>query len=151
MPTSLSIVKKFFPEVEHISDATKNLRVEVTRKDSNSSAVKNHKGCAMAVACKRTFGVQGVLISRDRAYLIKDNRATRYSLNNSVSREVVSFDRGAGFAEGVYELSKPPKVEVKTGKPKGKSHGNGPDYKGPRFVHQTTGIRESLLDKNTAA
>jgi hypothetical protein len=148
MPTSLNIVKKFFPEVEHVSDARGSLRVEVTRKDSQSSTVKNHKGCAMAVACKRTFGVDGVVISRDRAYLIKGNKATRFALPESVSREVVSFDRGAGFAEGVYELVKPPKVQTNTAKPQPR-HGEATGYK-VKFAHQTTGIRARAISKDAA-
>ncbi len=151
MATSLNIVRKFYPEVESVTDAPKALRVEVKRIDSNSAAVKNHKGCAMSVACKRTFHVDGVVISRDRAYLVKGNRATRYALPKSVSREVVSFDRGGGFAEGVYELIKPP-AHV-TSNPKAKKRigdQNSPGYK-PRFVHQTTGIRESLVNKDAAA
>jgi len=106
MPTSLAIVKKFFPNVSTVSDAKKTVRVEVTKKDSNSSTVKNHKGCAMAVACKRTFDLSGVVISRDRAYLVTGEKAVRYALPESVSREVVSFDRNAGFAEGTHQNSR---------------------------------------------
>lgn len=108
MPSSLEIVRKFFPEVSKVTDARSVLHVSVTRKDSNSSTVKNHKGCAMAVACKREHALDGVVISRKRAYLVKDGKATRYELPESVSREVVSFDRNAGFAAGEYQLSVPP-------------------------------------------
>jgi hypothetical protein len=146
MPTSLKIVQKFFPHVTSVVDGKKPVHVEVTKHDSKSSTVKNHKGCALAVACKRSFKADGVVISVDRAYLIKDNKATRYMLPPSTSREVVAFDRGTDFAEGEYLLSKPPKYKSRAGEKRGKSHGNSPDYT-PSFKHQTSGIRFALGSK----
>jgi hypothetical protein len=146
MPSSLEIVRKFFPEVETVSDAKKTLHVSVTRRDSNSSAVKNHKGCAMAVACKREYKLDGVVISRERAYLVKDNKAVRYALPESISREVVSFDRNAGFAEGEYQLSVPPKPSC--GPPKRVREDRAREGYVPRFAHQTEGIRTALGSKN---
>jgi hypothetical protein len=145
MPTSLAIVKKFFPNVSTVSDGKKTVRVEVTKKDSNSSTVKNHKGCAMAVACKRTFDLSGVVISRDRAYLVTGDKAVRYALPESVSREVVSFDRNAGFAEGEYALVPPPKVVTAKGKAKGHREREGYERK---FSHRTSGIRTAVGSKN---
>lgn len=147
MATSLGIVKKFFPNVNTVIDGKKSIQVEVTKKDSSSSTVKNHKGCAMAVACKRTFKVDGVIISRNRAYLIKESTAVRYALPASVSREVVSFDRGAGFAEGVYALSRPPKHISKSKIPR--VRGEQKDYE-RKFVHTTSGIR-AKIGNNSAA
>jgi CheY-specific phosphatase CheX len=92
MPTALRIVKKFFPEVTDVEDAEKSQVIEVT--------------CAMAVACKRKYNLDGVIISVKTAYLIKGKKAKRFSLPESVSREIVSFDRDSGFAAGQYRLSK---------------------------------------------
>jgi len=148
MPTSLSIVKKFFPNVSSVADAKKPVHVEVTKKDSSSSTVKNHKGCAMAVACKRTFKLDGVIISVNRAYLVQGDKAVRYSLPESVSREVVSFDRQAGFAEGEYALVVPPKSRPSTKRPKDmKRHGESEGYE-PTFHHHTDGIRAAIGSKN---
>ncbi len=147
MPTSLEIVRKFFPEVSAVSDAKKTLHVSVTRKDSNSSTVKNHKGCAMAVACKREHKLDGVVISRKRAYLVKDGKAVRYALPESVSREVVSFDRNAGFAEGEYQLSIPDKSEPYQSQRIRKDNRERNGYKA-KFVHQSEGIRTALGSKH---
>ena len=146
MPTSLAIVKKFFPNVSTVSDGKKTLRIEVTKKDSSSSTVKNHKACAMAVACKRKFELSGVVISRDRAYLITDDKAVRYALPESVSREVVSFDRNAGFAEGEYALVPPPK-HVTASKAPRERYGERKGHE-RRFAHRTSGIRTSIGSKN---
>jgi hypothetical protein len=142
MPTSLRIVQKFFPEVTSVTDAKRRVSVEVTKRDTNSATVKNHKACAMAVACQRKFKATGVIISRSTAYLVTGDKAVRYHVPNSVSREVISFDRGAGFEEGEYQLSKPPKTPVYHGvKPgKGKGHQGGSD-ENRVFQHETTNVR----------
>jgi hypothetical protein len=104
--TSLRNVKHFFPKVTKVNDADENVIVEVTNRDTAHAKVRDHVTCAMAVACKRTFKADGVIIAVSIAYLIKGDTATRYKLPESVSREVVSFDRNAGFDEGVYHLRK---------------------------------------------
>jgi hypothetical protein len=105
--SALKIVQKFFPGVESVSDAPEPIIVEVTKADNRSAKVKNHKACAMAVACKRSEHADGVIVSLTRAYVIKGNQAVRYSLPESVAREVVSFDREAGFDVGEYHLGAP--------------------------------------------
>jgi hypothetical protein len=109
MPSALSIVKRFYPQVKHVKDATEDFEVEVTARDNSTAAVKNHKKCAMAVACERRRGIDGAVISIHNAYLVKGDEATRLMVPESVSREVVSFDRKGGFATGTYALKKPDK------------------------------------------
>jgi hypothetical protein len=140
---ALSIVQKYFPNVQSVEEADKPIHVEVTKQDSNSAAVRNHEGCAMAVACKRKMKADGVIVSIGTAYIVKGNKAYRYRVPPSIQREIVSFDRNAGFAEGEYELAttlpsmklgeeRPPKgPEKRTGKPL-------------KFRHETSGIRTVL-------
>lgn len=140
---ALQTVQKFFPNVEHVKDATTPVEIEVTRHDAESKAVKDHKACAMAVACQRKLKLDGVIISRTKAYLIKGKWAKRYFVPISVSREVVAFDRGAKFMPGTYSLSAVPVGsrlgEYKTGKKPGKRH-----YTNPRFRHVTQNVRGVL-------
>lgn len=103
--TSIDNVRRFFPSVKTVKDATDTIEIEVTRADTAVSKMRKHNGCAMAVACKRKLQLDGVVISRAIAYLIKGRIATRYSVPQAVVREVVSFDRGAGFAPGAYSLA----------------------------------------------
>src|SRR5947209_11513354 len=97
---SLNIVRHFHPQINKVVDGDEDILIEVTPQDSKSAKVKKHIECALAVACKRKLKADGVIISRATAYIIKGKTATRFKLPNSVSREIVSFDRNAGFDEG---------------------------------------------------
>lgn len=101
---ALGVVKKFFPDVKSVEDAVKRQVVQVRANDAKLRGKKKHDECALAEACKRSFAVDGVIISRSMAYLVKGKKAVRFKLPDSVSREIVSFDRGAGFQPGVYAL-----------------------------------------------
>jgi len=147
MPSSLSIVQHYFPKVKKVMDATENARVEVTRRDNSNAKVRNHSACAMAVACKRTFGMDGVIISIGTAYLIKGDSALRYHLPASISREVVSFDREAGFDEGTYELKRPApgdRLEDYENRDKEKPKVKRGPGKPVAFKHFTHGIRAAV-------
>ena len=145
---AINIVKKFFPKVTKVTDSKSNALIEVTQRDVESKAVKDHNGCAMAVACKRKFKLDGVIISRSVAYLVKNNEATRFKLPESVSREIVSFDRGAGFAPGNYELESVPKTSrlgARSDRPTtDNAHRDG---KPKRHKHYTTNVRSVLGGK----
>ena len=148
MQGALKIVQKFFPAVSKVTDATKNSLIEVTAKDAASKAVRDHGACVMAVACKRKLKLDGVIIARSVAYLIKDGEATRYNLPPSVSREIVSFDRGAGFEVGKYELSKiqpTQKLGARSRRPDDRQNHQAQGKKKPaKFKHVTTNIRTVL-------
>jgi len=103
---ALSIVRKFFPNVEKVQDATEDLTVEVNANDVRNSQRKEHNNCAMAVACIRSVRIDGAIISTSKAYLIKGNIATRFNVPESVAREVVAFDRSKNFQPGKYRLNK---------------------------------------------
>jgi hypothetical protein len=117
-------------------------------RDVDSANRKDHKTCAMAVACKRKLGLDGVLISVKTAYLVRGKVAQRYLLPESVSREVVSFDRGAGFAPGKYKLSKMPKsLRLGAARPRRKLGRGKTGGKDKEFIHHTAGIRVVLGSK----
>lgn len=152
MATALQVVRKFFSNVKSVVDAKRNATIEVTKADETNSKKKSHKTCAMAVACKRKFKLDGVIISVNRAYLVKGTQARRFTLPESVSREVTSFDRGGGFEPGEYELAKVPETSrLDKPKNKGNGHGDGPRPERERkHIHKTGGIRISLGSKMAA-
>lgn len=144
----LSLVRKFYPGVNHVEDAKKSITIEVTNRDNKAATVKNHKSCAMAVACKRKLHADGVIISMSRAYVIKGDRALRYDVPGSVAREIVSFDRNGEFEPGEYALNRP-----------GVGHQLGYGGSGPhkrkgkkpgKFNHITGKVRISLNSKMAA-
>lgn len=138
--TSLKIVQTYFPQVTRVNDAEKPIIVEVTKPDVDWSNDKDHKTCALAVACKRMFHADGVIIGMTVSYIIKGNTATRYSNCATVSREITSFDRKAGFDTGFYHLSAPsPSMRFGVSRTKGTSGKPNPDKK--RFKHYTRGVR----------
>ncbi len=151
MPTSLEVVRKFFPEVNDVLDGGRNVTIEVTEKDEKIAHKKSHKTCAMAIACKRKFECDGVIISVTRAYLVKGKTARRYKLPESVSREVVSFDRHGEFEPGEYELTKiPPSSRLDRVIKHGNGHGPNRTTSERKHLHRTGGIRTALGSKIAA-
>lgn len=104
---ALAIVHKYFPKVAEVKDATRALAIQVTKQDTTARGRKKHTACALAKACNRRLHLDGAIISMSRAYLVKGTTATRYEVPTTVAREITSFDRGAGFAPGLYQLYSP--------------------------------------------
>lgn len=103
---TLARLKKFFPNVTKIKDATKSISVEVLPKDIDYKAKKKHGECAIAQACKRSMSLDGAVIAPSRAFLVKGDTVTRYELSAQAIRELVSFDRGGSFEPGNYRMHK---------------------------------------------
>jgi hypothetical protein len=141
---ALEIVQKYFPEVTKVVDAKESITIEVTDKDNKSAFVRNHKACAMAVACKKKEHADGVIVSISKAYVIKGSTATRYTVPEHATREIVSFDRSAGFSPGEYKLLAPT-FNKKLGSHTGaKSVNTGKGGKIKRHPQKTVGIRTVL-------
>lgn len=146
MSSALQNVQKYFPGVESVVDAKEPITVEVTKQDNKSAKVKNHQACAMAVACKRTMKADGVIVSVSTAYVINGTTATRYRIPESVSREVISFDREAGFDPGLYSLAVCEPTS-KLGASRGGNTGRTGTGNKKKTKHQTGGIRTVLGSK----
>jgi hypothetical protein len=144
--SALRTVQKYFPGVTKVQDAKESIGVTVTMADNRSAKVKNHQACAMAVACKRGQHADGVIVSLNRAYIIKGNVATRYALPESAAREVVSFDREAGFAPGEYTMV-PTSPSRRLGSISGGSGQKTGTGKPIVHKHLTSGIRTVLGSK----
>ncbi len=104
---ALAIVQKFYPNVTVVKDAAKELKIEVTEKDCLSRKVKSHTECALALACKREYGLDGIIIAMRVAYMVKGTEAVRFGLGESIAREITAFDRKGSFEPGEYKLLKP--------------------------------------------
>lgn len=153
---ALAIVRRFFPSVTEVHDADEDFSIQVTANDSKVARTKDHNNCAMAVAVKRAAKARGVIISVKKAYIIKKERAIRYNLPESVSREIVSFDRKAGFAEGSYNLATPKgssrigshyvRDRARAAKASPSSNHNKRKAAKPHF---TSNIRTSLISKES--
>lgn len=102
---SLTLIRRYFPAVEKLNDATKGAVIEVTNADSNGAELKNPALCAFAKACYRSFDADAVIIGLTTCYIVKGKIATRYKNTETISREIISFDRKAGFTAGLYLIS----------------------------------------------
>jgi hypothetical protein len=138
------MIRKYFPKVEFVEDATKAEIVEVTASDNAHSDVKSHRTCALALACKRFFRADGVIIGLSTSWIVRGNKATRFHNSGTTSREITSFDRKAGFDVGRYLLTPAPECNRL-----GTKRAYDPVRSGKRtgvrsFRHFTRGVRTSL-------
>lgn len=146
--SALTNVQKYFPEVGRVVDAKQPITVEVTSADTKKATVKNHKSCALAVACRRKEDADGIIVSLDTCYVIKGGVATRYRMKETTTREVVSFDREAGFAPGNYELI-PQCPSRRLGAIHGSQVRAAKPEKKKAAKHFTSGVRTVLGSKET--
>lgn len=142
---SLSRLKRRFPNVTRIMDAEYSARVTVTREDNAHSAVRNHLTCSFALASKRCLEADGAMVGLSTTWLIHGNTGVRYLNPQSVSREITSFDRNAGFDEGDYLLCAPPESSrlgaVRSRNPRRSGRNRGI----LKFRHITRNVRASLM------
>lgn len=146
MPSALQNAKRFFPKVESVSDGRRNVLIDVTSNDDKMSHKKDHNSCALAVACKRSKKLDGVIVSRKIMYLVKGKHATRYVISEAACREIVSFDRGGGFAPGRYQLNAPTST-ARLGKYVEKRERDRSNEKPSFYRHITANIRTALGGK----
>lgn len=138
------MIKRYFPKVEGVKDATSRAVVEVTNSDNEHAHVKDHLTCALAIACKRFFHADGVIIGLTTSWIIHGNTATRYMNAATVSREITSFDRNAGFDAGMYLLA-PPTSSARLGTVRSYNPKRHSKVSGVKtFRHYTRNVRASL-------
>lgn len=140
--TALDVVRKYHPAVTKVVDAKKAATIRVTTEDCATGNSKAPNSCALAKAACREY--DGAIISLSTAYLIKGRTAVRYHVPQSISREIVSFDRSNRFEPGEYALksiSKSARLGARP-YPQPKKHPGGNKYRKdkPRN-HRTAGIR----------
>lgn len=89
-----------------VVDATKSLKMTITRTDVKHAKKNDPANCAAAIAYKRKLNKE-VHIFLTRAYVKENKSWTRYMVPESVSREIISFDRGSDFIPGDYIIKAP--------------------------------------------
>jgi hypothetical protein len=127
-------------------DAGRSLQLEVIGKDCNKRGAKDPQNCAFACAAKRELGAERAFFFRSTAWLLKGGKLVRYTLPQSVQKEIVSFDRTGAMAPGVYHLSRPTKTQTmaaitERAKKRPGRHEPGKTKIKRKMFHQTQGIR----------
>lgn len=139
----LGRLRKAFPRVKYIADLTAPIEIHVEAQDQKGARTLDHASCAMARACARELRADGAYVGLSKAYVVFGEYAVRCDVPESVSREVVSFDRRGGFSTGTYALSAVSEGN-RLGIPKSqKRTGNGPVRRPTAVVHRTTRVRSA--------
>lgn len=133
-----------FPEAEKVYDADKTVIIEVAGQDNRRGVVFDRNKCAFARAACRAMHCDGAIIGKSVSFLIKDNTALRYKNSETLIREIVSFDRKAGFDVGYYRLSPfspssrlgAPRAPAKKNSKTSRNHKKAEEYR-----HFTQGVR----------
>jgi len=134
-------IKRLFPKVKTVVDATKSVEISVNRRDCKISKRLKPSECALATAGKRELKSDGVIIGMGSSYVIRGEQAIRFETPNSVKHEIVSFDRHQDFAPGDYYLN-PPSPSKRLGHKETRTGRNGGTVKSARRkIHTTARVR----------
>lgn len=122
-----------------VIDATKPIKLVITKRDIELGNTKNPAACAAARAAVRQFHVEAARVHLSRVFLKINGKWRRYEAPGSLRTEIVSFDRGGGFRPGEHYLAAP-RPSHKTG---ARAPGRGRTRKTKRVrpYHISTGIR----------
>ena len=121
-------------------DSPVGVEVSVSKKDCETAKKLNPSECALAQAAKKELHADGVIIGMSTSYIIKGKRALRFATPESVSREIISFDRHQDFAPGEYYLTpKAPTARLGTEQ---KNYRTNPNKTVKRKVHISARVRE---------
>lgn len=122
-----------------VVDANKPIILHITESDIKNSDKKSPGNCAAARAGKRELKKE-VRVFLTRTYVKEKNHWVRYTNPESVTREIISFDRGSTFEPGEYKINPAPASErLGAYKVTGKKKHTGT----PRQIHKVTAhVRE---------
>jgi hypothetical protein len=87
-----------------VIDASKPLILYVNKHDIANGQIKNANACAIARAVKRQLEAKSAKVHLSRTYVEYDDKWVRYHTPLSARTELIAFDRGKKFEEGVYKL-----------------------------------------------
>lgn len=131
---------------KRVVDASKPLRISISKQDAALGKTKNPAKCAAARAIIRTLAdVKGARVHLGRTYIEYPDKWVRYKTPQGLKIEIVSFDRGSKpeYTEGSYTLYAPAPTD-KLGMRK-KIAGNTSGRKRrphiARIHHQISGVR----------
>lgn len=98
------VIKRRFPHVTRVLDATKPIEVHVTDADGGDGVSSDFEQCALARAACRQLKADGAVVSKRVVYVIIKTDAVRYDASERIRQELVSYDRHHDFASGDYTL-----------------------------------------------
>src|SRR5437660_12745872 len=88
----LTLLRKHWPGVRQVVDATRKLYIHVEPEDVDGASPRDAANCVMARACKREQEVDAVLVFSSRAYILQGTVATRFDVPETMTRETAVAD-----------------------------------------------------------
>jgi hypothetical protein len=122
-----------------VVDATKRVKIMITKKDTVEGDNKNPSSCAAARAAKRIENCISARVHLGRVYIEQKDKWVRYQTPEALRSEIIAFDRGGSFQPGEYDLRPLPPSSRETFRKAGSATsrnklGSSPT-KSPRKVH----------------
>jgi hypothetical protein len=87
-----------------VVDATKRVKIMITKKDTVEGDNKNPSSCAAARAATRIENCISARVHLGRVYIEQKDKWVRYQTPESLRSEIIAFDRGGSFQPGEYDL-----------------------------------------------
>jgi hypothetical protein len=87
-----------------VVDATKRVKIMITKKDTVEGDNKNPSSCAAARAAKRIENCISARVHLGRVYIEQKDKWVRYQTPEALRSEIIAFDRGGSFQPGEYTL-----------------------------------------------
>ncbi|HWS65725.1 MAG TPA: hypothetical protein VN325_23445 [Steroidobacteraceae bacterium] len=129
-----------------VRDAKSKLMINIVKRDVDNAAKMDPGNCAISRAVKRCAHAHQVIVHRSRTYVQMNQGSDwlRYETPESAARELISFDRGAGFQEDNYTL-RPVRPSAREGMLKDRKRDRGA-YTGKKRTphHVLKGVRASI-------
>lgn len=129
-----------------VVDATKPLKITITKRDVTRGQTKDSGGCAAAQAIMREMHASAARVHIGRTYVkADDDKWMRFETPPSLRAEIIAFDRGGSFEPGTHVLKKLRPSHF-TGKRQGSASRNARPRtatKRARPKHVVTGIRHN--------
>lgn len=121
----LSYMATRHPEIKTAHDALEPMQITVSPSDVKNGVKMNHTKCAMALASCKALKADDAYIGINMACLKFGTKLVRCRIPESVSREIVCFDRHHDFdPDKTYRLSAiPPNRQLGRSDPKPKTNG----------------------------
>lgn len=128
-----------------VVDATKKIKIHITKRDATDGANKNPSSCAAARAAKRDIPeCISARVHIGRVYIETEKKWIRYFTPDSLRTEIIAFDRGGEFQPGEYELKAPTPAETEEGR---KNYSRSETNRNKTGASPTKGPRKPLIAK----
>lgn len=127
-----------------VTNASRPVRINVTKHDVAKGVPKNQNACAIALACMRDIpGATAAKVHMSTCFVhLKRKGWQRWRVPEYATREIVAFDRGGTFVPGEIDLMP---VPITPKKKRRRTANSGSRVRGRQPRHVTQDVREDAM------